>query len=139
MATLRKRNDQYQVQVRRKGYPPITRTFLQKSDALAWARQTEAQLDKTGLPVDTNEIRKLTLGNLVERYLAEVTPGKRCAANEAPVLRAFLRQSLCQHSLATLTPKHFATYRDKRLAAKLKALSESQQALTQALEATQAL
>ena len=45
MATLRKRGERWQVQVRRKGSPSLTRSFLLRSDAQAWAREQELEAD----------------------------------------------------------------------------------------------
>lgn len=39
MATIRKRNGLWQVQVRRKSSPHIAKSFRSKSDADAWARR----------------------------------------------------------------------------------------------------
>lgn len=39
MATIRKRGDKYQVQVRREGCKGISKTFYQLKDAQAWARR----------------------------------------------------------------------------------------------------
>jgi hypothetical protein len=52
MATFRKRGDKWQVQVRLNGCPPISRSFLLKADAVAWARQTEVEADRRAIPVD---------------------------------------------------------------------------------------
>ena len=41
MASLRKRNDRWEVRVRRTGQPTQTKTFTLKSDATQWARETE--------------------------------------------------------------------------------------------------
>ena len=46
MATIRKRNSRYQVQVRRRGHPPQSKTFFERKDAQAWARQMEANPDR---------------------------------------------------------------------------------------------
>ena len=45
MATFRKRQDKWQVQVRRSGFPNLSKTFFKKSDAHSWARQKEASAD----------------------------------------------------------------------------------------------
>jgi integrase len=58
---------------------------------------------------------QLTVSDLIRRYLNEVVPRKRSAKNEAAVLKAFLRHSLAQATLAKLTSAQFAAYRDERL------------------------
>lgn len=54
MATIRKRGDKWQVQVRRNGCPQVSRSFIRKVDAHAWARQMETEADRRGLYADPN-------------------------------------------------------------------------------------
>ena len=74
MATIRKRGTKWQAQVRRKGCPPLSRSFIQKADAQAWARQMEIQADREDLPVRTTVLNETTLGTLIRRYLEEARP-----------------------------------------------------------------
>jgi hypothetical protein len=66
MATIRERGTKWQTQVRRLGTAPITRSFLQRADVVAWARQIEADADRRGLAQSTN----LTATSLNERLWA---------------------------------------------------------------------
>lgn len=116
MATIRKRGDKWQVQVRRKESPPLSRSFLHKSDAQAWARQVELLADRGDLTPKTSVLNRMTVGDVIRRYLDEVVPRKRSAKNEAAVLKALLRHSLAQITLASLTSAQFAAYRDERVA-----------------------
>src|SRR5512138_1615094 len=59
MATTRKRGQRWHVQIRRKGRPSVTRSFLVKSDADAWARQQELEADRFGLPPAHKGLRGL--------------------------------------------------------------------------------
>ena len=90
MATIRRRGDSWQAQVRRHGYSPRTRTFRKRADALAWARKTEIEIETGDLRPDQRCKSNLTLGELIERYLAEVTIGKRGSNPETYRLRRFL-------------------------------------------------
>jgi hypothetical protein len=74
MATIRKRTHKWQVLIRRQGLS-ISRSFLILKDAQAWARQMEAKADRGGLPPDPKALERVTLGELVTRYLDTVTPG----------------------------------------------------------------
>ena len=56
MATIRKHRSKWQALVRRKGCPPLTRTFIKKSDAIAWARQLESDADTRGLPHNLKDL-----------------------------------------------------------------------------------
>jgi len=116
MATIRKRNDKFQVQIRREGSSCISRTFLTHKDAKAWARLTELELDKNGLIPCRKELRRIKLSVLVERYLNEVVPHKKCKAAEVYMLNAFLKHPIAEKYLSDLIPADFAKYRDERLA-----------------------
>jgi len=115
MATIRKRDSKWQVQVRRSGHRGISRSFVLRKDAIAWAREMEVRADRSEFPVDTTELNRLTLADIVLRYRDTVSIRKRGYAVECIVLTAFLRHPICRKSLAQITSKDFAIYRDERL------------------------
>ena len=115
MATIRKRGDKYQVQVRHLGMRAVSKTFLQLKDAQTWARQTEVQADRRDLPANPSALRQVTLGQLVMRYRDTVSVKKRGYEVERIGLNAFLLHPICRKTLAELRPEHFADYRDERL------------------------
>lgn len=115
MATIRRHRDKYQVQVRRKGFAPLTRSFKFLADAKEWARHIERQADRGELGPDRKELEKITLADLVKRYRNEVVPAKKGADIETVILDAFLRHSICRKRLSELTTADFAAYRDERL------------------------
>ncbi len=115
MATIRKRGGRYQVQVRRKGFSPVTRSFLLKSNANEWARHVETQADRQELAPNRKILERLTLGDLVSRYRDSVIPTLRAADKEIYIVNAFLRHAICKKTLAELSTKDFAKYRDERL------------------------
>lgn len=115
MATIRRRNGKWQVQVRRLGTASLSKTFHSKKDAQSWAWQMEVQADRQELPKDPKQLDRLTLAELVIRYRDLVTPTKRGQDVERVVLNAFLRHSICTRTVKKLTSSNFATYRDERL------------------------
>jgi hypothetical protein len=115
MASIRRRKSTWQAQVRRQGYPPLSRTFHLRADAELWARQTEAELDRGGLPADSRGLQSHTLGDLLERYGNEVVPRKRGSDREVYMLRVILRHAITRLSLHRLTAADIAKYRDHRL------------------------
>jgi hypothetical protein len=117
MATIRKRGDRWHVQVRRKGSPSVTRSFLKKSDAQTWARHTESIVDKHGLPPDRAVLDQVTIAELFIRYRDEVIPNKRGQRNGTLTINAFLRHALAQVRISDLTVAQVASYRDERLRA----------------------
>lgn len=115
MATIRKRANSWQVQIRRKGFPALTRTFATKTDATLWVREQERALDLGDLPRNINSARGVTFGSLLQRYGEQVSSKKRGAASEKARIGVILRHKLAKVSLAHLSPAVIASYRDERL------------------------
>lgn len=115
MASIRKRGDRWQAQVRRLGFPLRSKSFLTKRDAEVWVRQVELQVDRRELPPDRAILAKTKLADLVTRYRDEVTPRKKGTEQEKSVLDKFLRHAICQKPLSQLMGSDFAAYRDERL------------------------
>ncbi len=46
MATIRKRGSRYNVQIRKEGYPSVTKTFTRISVAKKWAKGVEADMER---------------------------------------------------------------------------------------------
>jgi len=115
MATLRKRGPcQWQAQVRKTGYPLQTKTFETKAAAAAWARATEHEMDQ-GLFASRAEAESTTLGELLLRYLAEITPSKKGAGPESARIQSLLRHPLANRYVAGIRGVDIARYRDERL------------------------
>ncbi len=73
MATIFKRGDgQWQVKIRRSGYPLQSKTFAIKGDAEAWARLVESEMDR-GVYVSRVEAERQTFGDILKRYAKEVS------------------------------------------------------------------
>jgi integrase len=115
MATIRKRDSSWQAQVRREGYPPLSKTFASKADAAAWARDQERAIDRAELPTTVRELKGVTVGDLLRRYSETVTPTKRGAGPEQYRIKTLLTHSPAQIALNKLSPAAVARYRDDRL------------------------
>lgn len=114
MASIRRRGDKWQARVSRKGYQPEVKSFQTRQDAERWARSIEAEMDR-GLYVSRTDAESTTLKDVIERYIADVCPTKRGGPDEAIRLRATCRTKLAKLSMAALTAKEVASYRDERL------------------------
>lgn len=115
MAAISKRATGYQAQIRRRGYPTVSKMFTTRRDAEAWARLQESEMDR-GVYLDRTEAERTTLSDLLERYLSEVTPLKKSALSESTRIKRLLREEdLCCYKLTALTPRLMAEYRDRRL------------------------
>jgi len=115
MASLRFRNGKWQVQVRRYGHPTRAKSFQSKSDAQRWARQIEAELDRTLIPNDVRSLNTITVAQLLTRYRDTVTNEKRGIVPERKRIEVFLRQRWSTLSLAKLDASTLSRYRDTRL------------------------
>jgi len=118
MASISKHRDKYQVRVRRKGYPTISKSFHRHADAKEWARMMETKADRQELSPDSKTLKSIALADLVRRYRDTVLPGKKCCEVETIILNAFLRHPICKKTLNDLTVSDFARYRDDRLSGK---------------------
>jgi integrase len=115
MATIRRLRKRWQAIVRRKGVTPRYKSFDKCTDATRWARELEAEADRSGWVTDTRFAEKTTLGELLARYSTKVSPTKRSASSEQARIGAICRRDICHRTLAKLTSADVATYRDERL------------------------
>lgn len=114
MATITKRDDrQWQVKVRKRGYPTESKTFTTKARAEKWARWVESEMDR-GFFVSTAEAEITTLEELLERYELDVLPTKKSHADVKSRI-AIINRLIGFYSAAALTPKVLAAYRDERM------------------------
>jgi integrase len=115
MATIRKKRQKWEVQIRRTGLRPISKSFHAFKDAEAWARHMEVQADRKDLPPDRKALDRVTLGELVERYRTTVSIKKRSYDKERYFLKVFGDHPLCRKFLSEITAADFAAYRDERI------------------------
>lgn len=114
MASIRNRKGVWQARVIRKGFPTTSKSFTTRQGAERWARQVEAQMDQ-GKFVSLRPDERTTLGELVSRYMVEVTPLMKSAEADLIRLAALKRNPLCRLSMVALTPTRVAEFRDQRL------------------------
>jgi len=113
MASIRKRGQRWQVQIRRKNQPPKAKSFLQQSDARKWATQMERLVDIGQLR--TCAFETATLSDLLEKYLNQVTCNKRGSDKETYLIRRLQSGPLGNLMIKGLSAQPFAGYRDHRL------------------------
>ena len=114
-AIIRRESGRWQAKVRRHGLPPISRTFLTKAEAEAWARAQESEHDR-GIWRDRSTAEATTLYSLLDQYARDVAPTKRGAEVEQLRIKTLQRDPISKHKLAALTPGVLAQWRDARLA-----------------------
>lgn len=113
MATMTKRVNGWLVQVRKKGYKPVSKLFTKKADATAWASVIESEMER-GIFQSRTESERTSLKEILERYETEVLPSKRSQQQVRSQIK-LITHALGYYSLAALTPTILAQYRDNRL------------------------
>lgn len=115
MATIRRTPaGTWEVQIRRRGHRPVTRTFRTRAMAERWARQVEDEI-ASGEWTDRAAARTTTLGTLLERYEREFS-GRKRSSSERGRLRLLARE-LGHLAMADVTPRVIVEYAQQRLAA----------------------
>ncbi len=113
MATIIKHGDGYQAKIRRKGFPPVNKTFPTKTLAKNWATTLEAEM-LSGSFVCRNSANNTTLGEALERYKNEVSPEKASPSSELYRVKFLQKQPFAIRPLSSLKPADFIHYRDER-------------------------
>ena len=113
MAAFRKRGNNWQALVRKKGHPLISKTFQLKSNAQTWAKTIESELER-GIYIDRTQAEKTTFLQVIERYENEVASKLKSFRKIKSGLK-HIRKQLGKYSLSTITSTQLATYREMRL------------------------
>ena len=107
MATIRRRGNKYQAQIRKDGYKTVSRTFSSVSVARSWAKAVEADMERN-LYLCTQE--NVTIGKLLDQYHKEVSQTQRSVESTT-----YMLQTLSNHfreiAIFGLTPMKIAQYR----------------------------
>lgn len=88
------------------------KTFPRHSDAEAWARQTEAAIER-GAWRETGDADRTTLREALDKYKQEVVPGMRSAKKEESVIAILRDDPLARRLMARLTSADVASMRDR--------------------------
>ena len=113
MATIRKRSGKYHAQIRKTGYPSVSRTFTSLATAKRWASTTEADMERNLHVVIPD---KTLLRELLDRYEEEISHLHRSHQVEKYRLKT-LQRHLGDQRVSTLSPALLCKYRDTRLKA----------------------
>jgi len=117
MATIRRRTDKnnnvsFHVQIRLKGYPTETGSFIRLTDARKWAAATESAI-REGRYFKTREAKKHTFSDMVERYIKTTLPTKPKQQAKQTQQLNWWNERLGYHLLSDVTPALIVEYRDE--------------------------
>ena len=71
---------QWQLRVRKRGYPDVSRTFDKCSKAERWAKKIETEMDDMEF-ISRKEAERTSLKQLLERYRDEISAQKKGVAS----------------------------------------------------------
>ncbi|MBC7952945.1 MAG: site-specific integrase [Rhodospirillaceae bacterium] len=103
----------YQVKIRKKGFPSVSRQFDRYADAERFALDTLQGMTARTWTV-RREAERTTLADALDRYKREVTVDKKSAYGEGCLIERLKQTRLAQYSLATIQGSDIAAYRDER-------------------------
>ncbi|WP_028587468.1 integrase [Desulfocurvus vexinensis] len=108
MACIEKRGPyQFRVKIKRKGFPPQSKTFEAYDDAVKWAREVESEIDR-GVFVSRREAESTTLQEALERFELEYLDNYKTPRK--------VRSRIRQITNRPISSKHLAAIRGKDLA-----------------------
>ena len=102
------------VQIRKRGFPPLTATFERKSDARAWVQQTENRMrERRFFP--GFEAQQHTATEMIDRFIEEVLPNRPKQRRDLVSHLAWWKAEIGRYALSELTPSVLSAARDKLL------------------------
>jgi len=118
MGTIATRDDNqgkttYQAKIRRVGFPVMSKTFPTKAAAKKWMMEQENAM-LYGPYMDTQAASTRTLGELLDRYLEEITPYKAGADVEEYRIRVLRKSKLAKMIAGKVDSTHIQQYVKER-------------------------
>ena len=108
----------YRVKIRLKGAPPESATFNRKTDARRWAEQVQSAI-REGRHFKSAESKRRSVGELIDRYIAEVLPQKPRDLRNRKAQLLWWKSQLGSLKLAELTAAVLAVQRNQLLASEV--------------------
>ena len=88
MASIRKRKDKYQAQVRINGQS-TSKTFTSLANAKSWARRLETKAEASSISI--KKYQPVNFAEVLEAYLYKVTTLKRTTSVEPIIIRLLMK------------------------------------------------
>ena len=119
MASIREKrradgSSTFHVQVRIKGFRPVTKTFPRRSDAKRWGAETEAAM-RQRRNFGVFEAERHTTGQTIQRFIKDVLPNRPKQRRDLISHLAWWTTEVGPYLLSQLTPSVLSAARDKLL------------------------
>ena len=102
MATIRRRNNKWQVIIRKDNFKIIYKTFILKEDAVKWARDTEVKIEQ-GLYQDLTLAKSTKLKDVLIQYRDKVSVNKKGYEQERYKVNKIIRSDIGDKTLSELS------------------------------------
>lgn len=112
MAAISERSGRYFVRVRRKGFPTVSKTFTRRTDAAAWARRVESDMESSRWR--PHQAPTPTFREVVREYRELVAPRMRGAATYRYRFDEFEALPFASSPIANVRPADIALWRDSQ-------------------------
>jgi len=110
MATIRKMRSKWQVIIRKKNYPTVVRSFIEKSTASKFAKDVETQMDKQ-IFQDLTGASTTTLKELMIKYRDEIVPTQKARRQTTATLNMLMKHRIAFYSLTQLKSVHLYKFK----------------------------
>ena len=111
MATTRQlKSGKWQVIIRKKNYPNLTKSFLSKGLASKWAKMTETQMEKRVFE-DLSGAEGTSLRQLLIKYRDELVPTYKSAKTLTYKINYMLKFKVCYYNLLQLNSAHINRFK----------------------------
>jgi len=104
MASIKKMNGKFKVNINKKGFPRLSKRFLDKKTAKLWANEIEIQMEK-GEFQSFNAV-PTTLREVLIKYREEKTIHKKGFREETVKINLLLKDKITSHSMMQLRSHH---------------------------------
>jgi len=112
MATIRKFKGKWQVQIRKKGYPHVTKSFFEKSSASKYAKEVELQMERQTFE-DMSEAQTTTLRDLLSKYVEEGISELKSQRSVRSRVKLILKHKIADYGLLQLRSKHVHVFKEQ--------------------------
>lgn len=110
MASIQRRSESWRAVVRRTGYPTQISTHRLKSDAEAWARKIEREMDQAEFSVATSY--KGTAKAILEDFRDKISPSRKGHRWEKTRINKLIKEPWLQKPVNKITKRDVADWRD---------------------------
>jgi integrase len=110
MATIRKRGNKYQAQIRKKGEKPISKSFLKRADAEKWVATVEGDMAR-GEYTDKTKAENTTLADVLRDYRNGHASTIKDKETPARIDAMLARWTACEHvAMTNVNQTFFSSY-----------------------------